>query len=529
MKKITLFASFLFMCIALSAQTQPPTNLDTLSCDTLRRPHFFYPEWFDTCPWFLDPYHVPGWEVVGGQIDSFSIHFRTYGSANPPDTVLTIDPRRVRNYAFQMYTPTPIRARGIWAMVSQSLYRPDYGGTYDYVVKPDKLPEYVYLYLPDTSIDWAHVNPEDYGWESDHLILIDSVRWDTLRPKMICLPTSANAIYGYQYCMLYEIPLDTIVTIDGEFWVGGSTNSNERGGWPAQHAYTHFPTFYLSWGVQARYYNAPYRNYAHGYTGRGPWIWCFGDTFTQSGAGPFGLIIDDQWTVEVNAADPTQGSTHGSCRYSDSTTLTISAIPNPTYRFSHWNDGDTNNPRNVFITQDTVFTAFFERVDSFSVHVVSNDITRGSVDGEGTYYAGEVAELWAFNRLNYHFSHWNDGNTEHPRQIVVTQDTSFTAFFEPDNPAAIDEADAPTTLFTLTPNPTDGRVSVEVKSDKLKDKSGVATITVCDATGREVLKQKASILNSPLSILNFKTQPAGTYFVTVTIGGQSGTRKLVVK
>ena len=84
-------------------------------------------------------------------------------------------------------------------------------------------------------------------------------------------------------------------------------------------------------------------------------------------------------------------------------------------------------------------------------------------------------------------------------------------------------------FFTLTPNPTDGRVAVEVNSEELKDKSGEAIITVCNATGREVLKQKASTLNSQLSTLNLEALPAGTYFVTVTIGGQSGTRKLVVK
>ena len=81
-------------------------------------------------------------------------------------------------------------------------------------------------------------------------------------------------------------------------------------------------------------------------------------------------------------------------------------------------------------------------------------------------------------------------------------------------------------FFSLTPNPTDGRVSVEVKSLELKDKSGEATITVCDATGREVLTRKAS---TPTTLLDLSELPAGTYFVTVTIGGQSGTRKLVVK
>lgn len=41
------------------------------------------------------------------------------------------------------------------------------------------------------------------------------------------------------------------------------------------------------------------------------------------------------------------------------TTSIITAAPNDGYRFVQWNDGDTNNPRTVKITQDTSFTAFF--------------------------------------------------------------------------------------------------------------------------------------------------------------------------
>ena len=101
----------------------------------------------------------------------------------------------------------------------------------------------------------------------------------------------------------------------------------------------------------------------------------------------------------------------------------------------------------------------------------------------------------------------------------------YTGPTEPDTTNSIASVASESAFFTLTPNPTDGKVVVEVKSDK----SGEATITVSDATGREVLKQKASTLNSQLSTLNLEALPAGTYFVTVTIDGQSGTRKLVVK
>ncbi|MCQ2329442.1 MAG: T9SS type A sorting domain-containing protein [Paludibacteraceae bacterium] len=31
----------------------------------------------------------------------------------------------------------------------------------------------------------------------------------------------------------------------------------------------------------------------------------------------------------------------------------------------------------------------------------------------------------------YQFSHWNDGNTDNPRNITVTADATFTAYFAP--------------------------------------------------------------------------------------------------
>ena len=107
-------------------------------------------------------------------------------------------------------------------------------------------------------------------------------------------------------------------------------------------------------------------------------------------------------------------------------------------------------------------------------------------------------------------------DSRRPQRDTSTHDS--TAVFKPQTSG--------TSFFTLTPNPTDGKVIVEVKSEKLKDKSGKATITVCDATGREVMKQKAS---APTTLLDLSKLPAGTYFVTVTIGGQTGTRNLVVK
>ena len=65
---------------------------------------------------------------------------------------------------------------------------------------------------------------------------------------------------------------------------------------------------------------------------------------------------------------------------------------------------------------------------SFELNASSNDITFGTVvinEGEGC--AERV--LTATPASCYHFTAWNDGNTDNPRTIRVTQDTTFTANF----------------------------------------------------------------------------------------------------
>ena len=65
---------------------------------------------------------------------------------------------------------------------------------------------------------------------------------------------------------------------------------------------------------------------------------------------------------------------------------------------------------------------------TFELNASSNDITFGTVvinEGEGC--AERV--LTATPASCYHFTAWNDGNTDNPRTITVTQDTTFIANF----------------------------------------------------------------------------------------------------
>ena len=65
---------------------------------------------------------------------------------------------------------------------------------------------------------------------------------------------------------------------------------------------------------------------------------------------------------------------------------------------------------------------------TFELNATSNDIMFGTVDiNEGEGCAERV--LTATPASCYHFTAWNDGNTDNPRTITVTQDTTFTANF----------------------------------------------------------------------------------------------------
>ena len=55
----------------------------------------------------------------------------------------------------------------------------------------------------------------------------------------------------------------------------------------------------------------------------------------------------------------------------------------------------------------------------------------GTVTGEGAYKEGETAILKATPDEDYAFSQWSDGNTDNPRQVVVTRDVTYTAVFVP--------------------------------------------------------------------------------------------------
>ena len=63
-------------------------------------------------------------------------------------------------------------------------------------------------------------------------------------------------------------------------------------------------------------------------------------------------------------ADTNQGFVTGSGIYDSLTSVTIEAMPNYGYRFVKWDDDNTDNPRTIVLTQDTILSAVFTTFDT---------------------------------------------------------------------------------------------------------------------------------------------------------------------
>ena len=135
---------------------------------------------------------------------------------------------------------------------------------------------------------------------------------------------------------------------------------------------------------------------------------------------------------------------------------------------------------------------------------------------DGLYVEGSVIEFVARplgDRVS--FAHWNDGNSDNPRRIVLTQDTLLTAHFE--EVIGIDAVDGQS--VTCWPNPASRIVSV-------KSCSQMTSIACMDAEGRSVARFSPQSLEYKMDVRGWRT---GVYFVKVVTTEGCKVLKLTVK
>ena len=223
------------------------------------------------------------------------------------------------------------------------------------------------------------------------------------------------------------------------------------------------------------------------------------------------IIEEPLFELSVSANDEAYGRVEVENHSCESKTLT--AIANNGYVFSRWNDGNTENPRTVTVTSDTAFMAIFtEAVSTPTITLTVNNEAMGSASYT---LDGNTAVLTATANEGYSFLTWSDGNTENPRTVTITSDTTFMAIFSP----ASSLQDVDTKEFSLYPNPAKGFVVLEFETLQ-----GNTPLQIFDMNGRTLrsfdLKAGREVLKIDLEDL-----PKGVY--AIKFG--NAIRKLVVE
>jgi uncharacterized repeat protein (TIGR02543 family) len=142
----------------------------------------------------------------------------------------------------------------------------------------------------------------------------------------------------------------------------------------------------------------------------------------------FGEIPINYYTIDTEVNPANAGSVSGGGTFQEGSSITLTATANNGYEFDHWQDGNTQNPRTITVTQNATYTATFSQLE-YTITVYANPTDGGNVSGDGTFHYGETATLTATPNTNYEFAGWNDGSNDNPHTVTVTGNASYTAIF----------------------------------------------------------------------------------------------------
>jgi len=151
-----------------------------------------------------------------------------------------------------------------------------------------------------------------------------------------------------------------------------------------------------------------------------------------------------------------------------------------------------------------------ETCRNITITVVSANDTMGTVTGGGEYLERTEVTLTAIPNEGYHFVRWNDGKTNNPRNIIATEDATYTAYFEEN--VAIDNADMLSNL-AFYPNPTSDNITF--------NRNDIQRVELLDVMGRVV----AVFENS--NVIDLSHLSKGYYTMRITTAEGIGIRKVV--
>ena len=141
----------------------------------------------------------------------------------------------------------------------------------------------------------------------------------------------------------------------------------------------------------------------------------------------------------LSASTPTGGIISGTGQYSYGKTVTVNAIPQSNYIFSHWigeNLEDINaSSTKIVVDQNYEIAAIFEEKppEQKSLIVLSSPSNAGTTTGSGAFIVGALAAITATPLEGYQFSYWegqsiSDSNAS-TTSVLLESDQNITAHF----------------------------------------------------------------------------------------------------
>ena len=151
-------------------------------------------------------------------------------------------------------------------------------------------------------------------------------------------------------------------------------------------------------------------------------------TITENITATANFVALTPYTINATANDANMGTVAGGGTYYEGETVTLTATPKTGYRFVNWSNSSTDAKLTFTASENLDLTANFE-ICTYTLTLFSNDETKGTVSGAGTYNYGATATLTATPTDGYKLLYWSDRSTENPRTITMAKNEAISAYF----------------------------------------------------------------------------------------------------
>ena len=145
-------------------------------------------------------------------------------------------------------------------------------------------------------------------------------------------------------------------------------------------------------------------------------------TFYQEGDCP----TEGSYTIAVSANPNEGGTVSGGGTFDEGASCTVTATANDNYTFDNWTENGTVVSTNASYTftvngNRNLVANFSETVlPTYTITVVANPTSGGTVTGGGTYEEGQSCTISAMAAAGYNFDNWTENG------IVVSSNPSYT-------------------------------------------------------------------------------------------------------